>query len=407
MSGGQDAFYSTLLSQDGMIVLRTKLTSLLGRAPTLNEIEMARELIVGYRHNQAWEFYQTHRGNVDSAISSIARMFAKRPKPSIRGDSEYREYQLDEVYEDQRNSKVVRDTNRKKIIDTPVQLSRIFEFSNFRDLVNEHLPNMRIRSYPVMFANTRNQQLSWYNTSATSASANSHSVFSWTVMPTSHYTQGSVNAQGGELRNIVSIECGNILIPNEFSEHFNEYRRVSMLIRELSSNSMMINDKVRAHFVFDCETIPSDTGSTRVKLINSMPHCDKYVFHVPIAHLSDISISFASPYEEISWAADRDLYPQSLGNASGDLRVTTSYSGGHGLSNGDLVYIEGVTSENPDGDAALIREIEDNRGHVISNVTTATFDIAGIDISSSGINGCTRIIFGSRLFDIPLVVEFI
>lgn len=416
----QDTFYRQLLGVEVAQIIRGALSNIHKRAVTKSEVEQVRNMLVGMYNNQAYQFYHTHRGDVQSAIISAIGAFTKPQEEAVlEGESEYRNYQLDQAYDvkqsdssrsrmDVADPNVVRDgTPLNKSNQTAIEVGKFFGYDSPFELMNGLMPNLQKTSYPPIFANSRNQNISWYNEGATTAATNSHVNFSWTLMPGGAYSQGVILAQGGSLRDVVSVECGTILLPAEFTEHFNEYRKVTMLINEFAANSMFVSDKIRAHFVFDCETIPSDSGSARIKLTNTMPNCEKYIFHKPISHVSDLSISFASPFEQIFWPADRDIRPVSLGNNAGDLVVTTSYSGGHGLSNGDLVYIEGVISNTPAADAGVITEIERERGYVISNVSGATFEIAGIDISSTLITNCTTIIFASRIFDIPLVMEFL
>lgn len=416
----QEQFYQQLLSNEAVHVIRDELSKIHKRNVTKSEVDQVRSMLMGMYNNQAYQFYHAHRGNVRSAMTSAILAFTKpQQKPMLDGEAEYRDYQLDQAYDvkqtgssrtraDVAKSNVVRDCgDHRASKENSIEVNKVFGFDSPFEFINGLFPSLQKQPYPPIFANSRNQNISWYNDNATSASANSHDRFNWSIMPGGAYAQGVILAQGGVLRDIVSVECGTILLPSEFVEHFNEYRKVTMLIHEFASNSMFITDKIRAHFVFNCETLPSDSGTPRIKLTNAMPDCEKYRFHKPISHMSDLTISFASPYEQISWSADRDIKPVSLTNNSGDLVVTTSYSAGHGLSNGDLVYIEGVISSMSSNDVSVINEIEDVRGHIISNVGTATFEIAGIDISTTMITNCTRIIFGSRIIDIPLQVEFL
>ncbi len=272
----------------------------------------------------------------------------------------------------------------------------LFGLSDIIDVVNIVNPSALVSTFPVLTLDTRNRILS-------DISPASRTKLSWNFYNNSRFSQGAVNGIG-DLRDVVSIEPAVIYLPNVSDQSFIEYRQISMYIHEFSEQASILTDKVRYHFLFNAETVTNDSGTARLKLSPAFDNATM-VFNKPLATIDTLTISFGCPAEKITFGYDRDPgVPTSITNANPAV-VTTSVS--HGLNNGDLIYLENVVSTSS-ADSAILAIANQEKGHIIQNVTATTFEIAGLDSSAAaGTLSCTGCIFGSQRFFIPLKFKYL
>lgn len=255
-------------------------------------------------------------------------------------------------------------------------------------------PSSLLRSFPVMSLDTRNRALNDSN-------PGSRSTISWNYNSSGFFSTESVNTSY-EIRNIVSIECANIYLPIIDDNMYQEFRQISMLIKELSGQSSQLTASRQFHFLFDADTITNDSGSERLKLTSAFNR-QIVEFTPPMTTISAFTLEFGSPAELLSFGYDRDSNPTSV-STSDPAVFTTSMD--HGMQNGDLVYIEGFTTDTPSSDGVIINMANREAGHVIQSVTDNTFEIAALDTSALTNPRCTAIIFGNQRFFVPLKLTY-
>lgn len=277
-----------------------------------------------------------------------------------------------------------------------VHVRQVLGFNDRFDFVNAVNPAALMRSKQLML-DSRNRILSDDN-------PDTRTTIRWNYHNDFRFEQGTVNAIG-TIRDMVGIECGTVYFPNIDDTAFTEYRQITMFIHEFGAQSSIITAKERCHFVFTAENIASDSGTERLKLVSAFGGGTnaEFKFDRPIVSLDTITISFGSPAERLTLPRDRDTSPISI-TAANPAVITTSFS--HGMSNSDLVYLEGVTSDNPSTESAVISSANRAAGWVISNVTATTFEIASLDTSSLTNPTITNVIFGSQRVFIPLVIRY-
>ena len=333
-------------------------------------------------------------------------------------DDELRDHMMAEINMTTENSDVKTKKQQYDLIDTSAQpqpqispaptpssrgrgnenagvVSGLLGWTNVFDMLYAINPLSLARSSPILTLDTRNRNL-------VDPDPSNRSKMVWNFTQGLSITQGSVNGIG-VIRDIISIDCANIYLPLYNSSLYTEYRQISMYIEELSNQASILSARTRYHFLFDATIVPDDTGSTRLKLVPAFDDSE-VIFDKPVTSLNTLTVSFASPAETISFGYDRDTNPTSVSVANPAV-FTTSHT--HNLTAGDLVYLEGFTTSNVSGNNTLITLANRESGHVISNVTTNTFEISALDTSTVTSPSVRAIIYGSRRFFIPLKIKYI
>ncbi len=360
---------------------------------------------------QSMDDYFLENNEIDEQKRNIAKIFKQKYLNALHKDMYYEGASSDDDDDDinatllsQVASKATRNPDstaiyhQKKSDSTQqAECTSFLGFTNGRSLMRALSRQSLEVGYPLLMLDTRNRIRS-------DADQNARNNIRWDFYEGVNVRQGTVSGIGF-IKDIVSVECGTIYLPNIEDNAFTEFRQISMFIHEFSAQAGIINDKVRFHFLFNAENIATDTGTERLKLIPAFEGAAETKFARPITGLSSLTVSFGSPAERITFGHDHDPAPTSVSTANPAV-FTTSFN--HGLSNGDLVYLEGFTTGDVNADSALITLANQEKGHIIQNKTANTFEIAALD--SSGATGTvtvTRIIFGSQRFFIPLKLTYL
>lgn len=298
-------------------------------------------------------------------------------------------------------------SNRGKMINydkLPKNDCRVFMgWDNGFDLVNNINPSALIRTYPTLMLDTRNRVRS-------DSDPSNRKTMTWNFYQGSRWAEGQVSGIG-TIRDIVGIECGTIMFPNIEDQAYTEYGQVSMFIHEFSEQSSILSENVRFHFLFNAENVTGDAGTERLKLVSAFSDKAETCFGSPITTINTITISFGSPGERIVFPEDYDPNPGTItvSAAPGQpTSFTTSMIINTGiLSNGDMVYLEGFTTGDVSADNTIIRLANREKGHVIQNVGSTSFEIAALDTSTATSTvSVNKIIFGSQRFFIPLKLRY-
>ena len=249
--------------------------------------------------------------------------------------------------------------------------------------------------YATLALDTKNRNLSDSN-------PGSRRTLSWVYSSNNaQWVQGSATSTI-IIKNAIGMECGILYLPIFDNSLIGEYKQISMFINEFSSQSTYITSKTRYHFLFNAEIVPNNGGG-RLRLSPVYGDVSEIRFDPPIPSISNLTISFSSPADPLSFGFDRDTSPTvQKGISTGDpTTILTSHD--HNLTNGDLVYLEGFTTADAAADAAVITAANSVNGYIISNVTSNSFDINALDTSSiTAAITLARVIYGSKRFFIPL-----
>ncbi len=267
--------------------------------------------------------------------------------------------------------------------------------TNISSMFGLNLEQLLIKShnrFVSLTLDTRNRNLSFNQ-----AQAANRDVVSWNYFIGTRFDQGTA-LSARTISNIIGIKCSSLFIPNFSPEQTNEFRQITMFIQEFADQSAIITSKTRAHFTFDVEYV-----GTRLKLTSPQGTENEIRFDQPVVTLSTLTLSFGSPFDKIILGWDRSTsvtVTNSIGAGQPTGFTTTNI---HGLTNGDLVYLEGFSTGAPVTDNAVITLANHDAGHIISNTSTYYFEISGLDTSGvTGSSTVTTVIYGSRRFMIPL-----
>jgi hypothetical protein len=188
--------------------------------------------------------------------------------------------------------------------------------------------------------------------------------------------QGCANSVG-IIRDVVGIRLTkNIRIPY-VSDADNDYKRVSMNIKELTGVTALAHENARVLFWFRPE-VDNRWIELQYEHLN-----DGFVrFRYPITRIETLTLTFGSPLEPITFDNDRDTIPVTSYAAVTTFTATTA----HNLATGDTVYVPRFTTENPQTDGTIVSAIRSIKGHsiIVVNPTTFTIPVDSTAIRVSG-----------------------
>jgi hypothetical protein len=182
--------------------------------------------------------------------------------------------------------------------------------------------------------------------------------FKWNYTNTSNTTQGSINSIG-DIQNIVSMRVLPFRIPYYKLAPNNIYNKITMYIQEFSAQSYIGHENSRFHFVFP---INIDKGYINLEVNRDMDAV--YNFKTPIARLDTLTINFASPLQPIIFDTDRmNMQISSYGTSTEFVSIIP-----HNLETGDIVYVNGFTTANPNLDTPITSQFADLNGIIVENI---------------------------------------
>jgi len=201
--------------------------------------------------------------------------------------------------------------------------------------------------------------------------------FKWNHINNMTRTQGTFNSIGN-IRDIISIKLMPFRIPKVKSAD-NEYKRISLLIHELSPQSFIVHEDRRYHFLgLLCNKNPSN------KWLEVDPKDNfggEFKFNKPITHLDTITISLASPLEDITFDTDR-----LTGNIVSYSNPTIiEFPINHNIDDGDNIYITNYKAFNPNNNNSVISQINNITGLVATVISPNSISVS-VDTSSLKFN---------------------
>jgi hypothetical protein len=182
--------------------------------------------------------------------------------------------------------------------------------------------------------------------------------FKWNYTNTTSTIQGSVNAIG-DIQNIVSMRVLPFRVPYYKLAPNNTYNKITMYIQEFSAQSYIGQENSNFHFVF-----PINIDKNYINLEVNRDIDGVYNFKTPIARLDTLTISFSSPLQPIVFDTDR----QNMQIDSYGLVTTFICLVPHNLETGDLVYVNGFTTANPNLDTPITSQFANLNGIIIENI---------------------------------------
>lgn len=231
--------------------------------------------------------------------------------------------------------------------------------------------------------------------------------FRWTFLQGSAVNAAGVVNSLGNVQNLVKMMCTNIRIPLSQTNDIvftNGYKRVSMIISELNSQSNIAQEGWRYHFMF------AATLDGNFIDLHALPNEHSYFeFAKPITQLDTFTITFGNPFEPIQF--DNDRMNMQIGYVN---PATLTGATAHNLVTGDLVYISSFTTGNTNIDQSNIQLVNRTNGFNILVVDSFTVELYyegnPLDLttlSSPIIPLSVPVYFGSKRTIIPIEFTYI
>ena len=273
--------------------------------------------------------------------TSIARAFTRyirdRQNKSSREEVDIRSMQITEIYDDiadqrlanaQTNSDTHSYTDTSATDTTTTQTTGTPQIKSIYVVIDSRFRIISGNAPPFQF---------YLNASQTS-------------------TQGGIQFVG-EARDIVEMQInGEFTLPVNMNEDVG-YERVTLFIEEMSSQAIPTNENTKFHFMFK-----TTYNNGRLRLVPMDPI---YKFRTPITQIEQLTFTFRSPNQGITFDPDRDTATVSWTNPG---RFTTSLA--HGLASGDRVYFTDFASG-----SVIDPTINQAAGFVVTRVSSTIFSI--------------------------------
>jgi hypothetical protein len=201
----------------------------------------------------------------------------------------------------------------------------------------------------------------------------------------------------GNMRDIVAMRIYPFRIPYSALID-NKYKRISVLIDELSSQAFVAHEKRKFHFM-----LGTDIDSNFLNLSTDKFNDGHFYFEKPITTLEKISVSFGNPLERVSFNLDRSNYQVDNFSIAPLTKITTYYTNNvdlfpHNLNNGDRVYLSGYSVGSTDPILVDQYQINTTIQSNINNVNGYTITVIN--------NNCFSINLDTSLIQNPLNITF-
>lgn len=272
------------------------------------------------------------------------------------------------------------ESNKTKVVDLAI-LNPITSWAN------DNIPIVSSKSMSV-FLDSRMRNLS----------ESTPSDFSFMLVP--RQTRVDIGDGRVQVRTMPSqvtfFKLGKIILPYAANmRSCNFTKELTMTFTALRSNGIIGNTDTY-HFNFTYVPIND-------KLVELTP-VNKYCkFNPPLRMVDNISIRFNDPMHPVQFAHDRML-PVSFNYQSADGRI--AFGTNHGLTDGDVVIVSGLATNNNAANASLLSQINNPRGVVVTRINDTTI-ATGIDFTqfvSPDIASLPTILVYSRMFRFPLEI---
>jgi hypothetical protein len=233
--------------------------------------------------------------------------------------------------------------------------------------------------------------------------------FTWAyTLGSQQAEQGTVNLIGN-VRDIIGFRVYPCRIPYVASAD-NSYARISMLIHDFDSQAFIAHENRKFHFMFR-----SSIDSDFIELDTDKQNDGYFWFERPVTAATNLSISFGSPLEPITFDNDRDIISSvDYFGITPLTQFTTTEP--HNLNNGDRVYFDrfNIGAINPllkdqtDINNAIKEKMNRSAGFLITVINDNNFSI---DFDTSLIQNPLAdpfdVYYGSKRLFIPLEITYI
>lgn len=255
----------------------------------------------------------------------------------------------------QRNTRMVQSA-----FASDVSVSNFFGMRSMNELMRFINPE-QAKKFATVILNSQNRVID----------STSNTYFKWNYSNSTNVDQGSFNSIH-LIRNITAIRLCDIRLP--LADGLDtDTRRVTMLIGEYSSTGSIGPNNRNYHFMFGVER---DNNYVELKTFGFN---DGYFRFISPASLSSLTISFANPFNLITFDPDRTTC--TLVQSGKQTVFQTAID--HRLLTGDLVFLRGFTTLNDTRHSLLLSSINTDKGHEIVRVSDNQFSIA---VDSSAVN---------------------
>lgn len=254
-------------------------------------------------------------------------------------------------------------------IVNPINVANFFGLTDTKDVLRTFNPSsLYLKNYMIMDSRYRN------------LSTDGTTTFQWQYNDMNDLlNQGrGVNTSGGTVRNIISLKLYQFMFPNVDTLN-NDSGRLSIYIQELKDASFIASGGTSYHWllrVAQGEALPQPSPLFVQCQVEDYQDGIVY-FNKPIVNIDKFTINFYDPLNVVTLPYDRSAATLAYGATT---TITTTID--NNLSVGGRVIISGFTTNDPTVDKAVIAQINNPLGVVVTNILTPQAFTVDIDTST-------------------------
>jgi hypothetical protein len=249
----------------------------------------------------------------------------------------------------------------------PVNLATLFGLTTQKEIQMTFNPQARyIKNYLILDSKYRN------------LNTDGMTKFQWIYNDASDLPTRGVSTSGGTVSNIVAMKMYQFVFPN-VSGLSADSGRLGVYIQEFKDASFIANGAASYHWllrVAQGNTLPQP--SPLFVQCETEDYQDGILyFNKPLVNIDRFTISFSDPLNTISIPYDRSIATLTYGATT---TINTSIV--NNLTIGGRVMITGFTTDDPSADAAVIAQMNDPLGLIVSNIIDADTFVVAVDTST-------------------------
>jgi hypothetical protein len=228
--------------------------------------------------------------------------------------------------------------------------------------------------------------------------------FNFAYVPTGYLQAGTVNSIGN-IKDVVSMRLYKPIIPY-VPQYMNvDARRISITINEFSSQSYILSNGRRAHWILAYDSVGLTDTTNNLELSIQDFNDGIFTFQKPITTFDTLTVSFGNPDTLIPFKSDRDTCTFTYGNPT---IITTTHAHEFATSATTYITITSFTTNNTIADANTIAAVNNLQEYLATSTGTNTMEIP---INTSSITAkpglVANVYYEDRRFILPIEFTYL
>lgn len=241
-----------------------------------------------------------------------------------------------------------------------VQISKFLGNDKYDDFLSTIIPEQYYKRYYIIFDSKNKSRDNIKN-----------NILHWNYIPNKQISSNSVTT-AGSISNIISMKIYNIIMPKLDLNNLNWQPNISISIKELETQSVLVKDNLNYHFIGRL------LNPTEEFMWNVYFEDNTYNFYTPIKFIDSFTIQFKNPDEDLILNNDIITATITYGNPT----ILNCNENHNSLTN-HYIYISSFNTNSPEADINIINQMNKKEGHICTVIDNETLSI---DIDTTNID---------------------